>query len=271
MYIRARGSGYPVLFLHGIPTSGDLWTPMVDRMSEQFRCLIADLPGFGRSECISRGAWDLPGIAASLDEVRRQHGIDRWHIAAHDGGCAIAIHYAHLFPRCVGRLALLTPSMFPELKPFCLCEVLRKPLVGELLAPAVHVLFWNVAMRVALQDSHELDGAVVRFRSPFRGFKGPWRLMSRLRWGDPAALLASVPALLPGISAPAAVFHGRRDPAVPVDFACRTAKLLPQSQLHLLDAGHFLPLLEAPAISEFLLQFFTYDERPALQSTAIAT
>lgn len=111
-------------------------------------------------------------------------------------------------------------------------------------------------MRLALEGGGELDGPVAGFRTPFRGFKGPWRLMSRLRWGNPADLLASIPAMLSGISAPAAVFHGKQDPAVPVDFARRAAQLLPQSQLHLLEAGHFLPLLEAPAISESLLQFF---------------
>lgn len=255
MHVRVSGSGYPVLFLHGIPTGGCLWNPMVERMSARMRCLVVDLPYDFR---------DLRALAGSLEEVRRRYGVRNWHLVAHDAGCAIAAHYAARFPNRVARMGLLSPSLFPELKPFCLFELLRKPILGELLAPAVSSIFWNVAMPRALAS-----GAIVeKLHAPFRGWRGPWRLMNWLRWGDPAEVLAAIPHLLPRIEAPAAIFHGLQDPAVPPGFAERAARLLPKAQLMLLDAGHFLPLHEPTVLAGELLRFFSDHDQRATQALA---
>lgn len=45
---------------------------------------------------------------------------------------------------------------------------------------------------------------------------------------------------------PAVVAHGRHDPVRPTTHAAHLADLLPQGELHLLDAGH-TPMLENPA------------------------
>ncbi len=126
MYLMARGSGYPVLFLHGMPTSSVLWNGVIERLSGQFQCIAVDLPGLGRSPNTGHGFRNLAELAAAIEDIRIEHRIDKWHVVGHDAGCAIAVHYAHRFAERVGRLALLTPSMFPDLKPFCLFEVLAE-------------------------------------------------------------------------------------------------------------------------------------------------
>jgi pimeloyl-ACP methyl ester carboxylesterase len=266
MYLVARGSGYPVLFLHGIPTSGALWNGVIQRLSNQFQCLAVDLPGFGRSASAPHGFRDLEDLAACIEDLRVEHRISKWHVVGHDAGCAIAVHYAHRFPDRVARLALLTPSVFPELKPFCLFEVLRKPVVGELLAPAINLLFWNVVMRLATPASRDRNEKVKRFRAPFRGVRGSWRLMSLLRWGNPAEVLASIPSWLPGILAPTLILHGSKDQAVPEAFATRARDLMPHSQLILMESGHFLPINEPVAVAEALAHFLGRDERTGLAS-----
>ena len=260
MYLLERGSGHPVLFLHGIPTSGALWNGVIDRLSGKFQCLAVDLPGLGKSPRTPQGLRNLSELAAGLEEMRVAQGIEKWHVVGHDAGCAIAVHYAHRFPDRVGRLALLTPSMFPDLKPFFLFEMLRMPLIGECLAPGINLLVWNVVMRLALAGIGERKEMVRSFQAPFRGPLGSWRMMSLLRWGQPAEVLASIPALLPGIAAPTLVFHGSQDPAVPHSFARRACDLMPHSELITLNCGHFLPILEPAAVSEALLRFFTCEE-----------
>jgi pimeloyl-ACP methyl ester carboxylesterase len=249
-----------ILFLHGIPTRGCLWNGIVERLAGQFQCLAVDFP--------PHGFRNLPALAASLEQLRIEHQIEKWHVVGHDGGCAVAVHYAHLFPHRVGCLALLTPSMFPELKPFYLFEVLRKPVLGELLAPAINLLFWSVVMRRAVEGNHD---AVRDFHAPFRGLRGPWRLMDLVRWGDPAAVLASIPKLLPEILAPTLVFHGLADSAVPEAFARRACELMPGSELIVLNCGHFLPLSQPVAIAQELLRFFNSYERSNAGAALAAT
>jgi len=225
------GSGDPVLFLHGMPTSCHLWDRITGRLCGNFTCIAVDLPGLGRTPRLPGGFRELDALAASIEALRIECGIERWHLVGHDAGCAIGVAYAHRYPHRVGRLALLTPSIFPDLKPFYLFEVLRKPVVGELMAPAINLLFWKLVMRHALEEDSnknlDRDDIVHDFHAPFHGLTGSWRLMSLLRWGNPAEVLASMPKQLTELLIPTLIFHGKRDVAVPPAFATRAASLIP--------------------------------------------
>jgi pimeloyl-ACP methyl ester carboxylesterase len=188
----------------------------------------------------------------------------------HDAGCAIGVEYAHRYTHRVGCLALLTPSVFPDLKPFPLFEILRKPIVGEVMAPAINLLFWKLVMRLALAEDNPTgqvrdqavgDKIVRDFHAPFHGLAGAWRLMALLRWGDPAEVLGSMPKQLSEVLAPTLIFHGERDAAVPPAFAARAASLIPNSEVILLDAGHFLPMSDPAVIARELVRFFTANSR----------
>ncbi len=210
MHLLSRGSGYPVLFIHGIPTSGQL----LDRRHRQdlgrFTCLAVDLPGLGKSP--KNGLWpEAIGNARRRDRTNpSRNKIEKWHVVGHDAGSAIAVHYAHRFQERVDRLALLSPAVFPELKPFHLFRIVRSPVIGELLAPAVNAIFWNIAMRYAVeQQRREQNDAVKDFHAPFSGPLGAWRLMSILRWGNPAEVLAAIPAMLPQFWFPPSFFRDR--------------------------------------------------------------
>ncbi len=275
MYQFSAGSGDPVLFLHGMPTSCHLWSRIIEKMSGQFTCIAVDLPGLGRTPRLPGGFRELDALTASIEALRIDRGIEKWHLVGHDAGCAIGVEYAHRHPQRVGRLALLTPSIFPDLKPFYLFEILRKPLLGELLAPAINVLFWKLVIRLALEEdtnnNHDRDDIVHDFHAPFRGIGGAWRLMSLLRWGDPGEVLASMPERLTKLQVPTLIFHGERDTAVPQAFATRAASLIPESEVILLDAGHFLPMSQPARIARELLRFFGMHHRTESELTAAAT
>jgi len=158
---------------------------------------------------VGYGLEQLEALADGIEQIRVEHKIDKWHVVGHDAGSAIAVRYAHRFQERVDRLALLSPAVFPELKPFHLFRILRKPVIGELMAPVVNAIFWNIAMRYAVeQQRSELNDAVVDFHAPFSGPWGAWRLMSVLRWGNPAEVLAAVPAMLPQLLIPTIIFSG---------------------------------------------------------------
>jgi pimeloyl-ACP methyl ester carboxylesterase len=274
MHQVCTGCGDPVLFLHGMPTSCHLWDRVIARLGGHFTCIAVDLPGLGRTPRLPGGFRELDALAASVEALRIERGIEKWHMVGHDAGCAIAVEYAHCYPHRLGRLALLTPSIFPDLKPFYLFEVLRKPVVGEVMAPAVNLLFWKLVMRLALEEdanaNDDRDDIVHDFHAPFHGLTGAWRLMSLLRWGDPAKVLASMPERLTKLLAPTLVFHGKRDAAVPPAFATRAARLIPESEVILLDSGHFLPMSEPATIAHELLRFFGASRCPQSQLPAAA-
>jgi pimeloyl-ACP methyl ester carboxylesterase len=257
MYLFSRGAGYPVLFIHGMPTSGQLWTRIIEKLRGQFTCLAVDLPGLGRTPQIPYGPKQLDALADRIEQLRVEQGIAKWHVVGHDAGAAVAVHYAFRFQERVDHLALLSPAVFPELKPFHMFRILRAPVLGELLAPVMCAIFWRIAMRYALEEQRaELRGVVRDFHAPFSGPWGAWRLMSVLRWGNPAEVLAAVPEMLPQLLMPTLIFQGSRDTAVPEGFAQRACELIPQSRCITVDSGHFIPLNNPDVVATELLRFF---------------
>src|SRR4051794_11750718 len=61
---RERGSGPPIVFLHGIVANGDLWRGVAPRLAAEHRCITPDWP-LGSHELGLRAGVDLslPGIA----------------------------------------------------------------------------------------------------------------------------------------------------------------------------------------------------------------
>jgi pimeloyl-ACP methyl ester carboxylesterase len=261
MYLRSRGSGFPVLFIHGIPTSSQLWSGIIDKLFGRFTCMAVDLPGLGRTP---KGGYEdgcslnqLEEVADEIEKIRVEHGIAKWHVVGHDAGSAVAVHYAHRFQEHVDHLALLSPAVFPELKPFHLFRVIRRPVIGELLAPVVNALFWKIAMRYATEPlREELKDVVADFHAPFSGPLGAWRLMSVLRFGDPAEVLAPIPEMLPQLLMPTLIFQGSHDKAIPETFARRASALIPQSTVVMVDSGHFIPLNSPEVVATELIRFF---------------
>jgi pimeloyl-ACP methyl ester carboxylesterase len=163
-----------------MPTSGRLWNGIIEKLCDRFTCLAVDLPGLGRTPQIPYGPKQLELLAEQIERIRVERNIEKWHVVGHDAGSAVAVHYAFRFQERVDRLVLLSPAVFPELKPFSLFRLLRIPVIGELLAPIVNTIFWNIAMRYALkQPTSKLRGVVRDFHAPFSGLWGSWRKDSR--------------------------------------------------------------------------------------------
>jgi pimeloyl-ACP methyl ester carboxylesterase len=226
-------------------------------MFERFSCYTLDLPGMGEEPPTNCSLGNIDRIAQEIERLRIAAGVRRWSLVGHDAGSAIAVVYAHLFPESVNRLALISPVLFPDIRPYFLFQFLRMPILGEFVAPCIHPLIWRIAMPRACEgpDCEDSRAALTAFEGPFRGVLGPWRMMRLLRWGRPAEVLGGMPALLTKLQVPTVVLHGAKDPAIPVSFAYRTAGLIANSQLMVVDGGHFIPLNCPEIIAHGLCSF----------------
>lgn len=63
-----RGSGPPLVFLHGIGSSRRRWDGIVDGLVGDFRCLAVDLPGHGDSPPVGCNGVEAAGAVAALVE-----------------------------------------------------------------------------------------------------------------------------------------------------------------------------------------------------------
>lgn len=89
-----RGSGDPLVLLHGIGSRWQAFAPVLDSLAEQFEVFALDMPGFGASPAPAGG---VPSIAALTDEVHawmREQGIDGAGIVGHSTGGGVALELA---------------------------------------------------------------------------------------------------------------------------------------------------------------------------------
>lgn len=252
---RQRGDGPPVLFLHGYPTNRRLWDPVTALLDSRLTCIAADLPGLGESLPLS-GPPDPDVVAREIEALRTDLDFESWSVVGHDAGAVAAVHYAAAYPRRTDRLVLISPPIFPELRPPAIFALLRRRGLGEILAPLALLVLWKGGLRSQLdRPTPALDEILEDFRRPFRGRGGARRLLWLVRWGNPREVLARTAALLPGLTMATLVLHGRRDRTVPQSFTTRAAMAIPGARACLLDGGHFLPLDSPEALSAELAPF----------------
>ena len=131
MHCIHQGKGDAIIFIHGMPTNRMLWDGIIKELSGHHRCFAVDLPGMGETPFIPYDPGYLDRLAKQIELLRVQHGVKKWHVVGHDAGSVIAVQYAALFSQHVACLALMSPAIFPELRPFYLLNALRKPLVEK--------------------------------------------------------------------------------------------------------------------------------------------
>lgn len=265
MHVIRRGTGSAILFIHGMPTNSELWRGVIDRVCGEFTCFAVDLPGFGLTPNEPPQGNYLASLAQQIDGVRAAYDIKRWHIVAHDAGTAVAVQYTHQYPQSVQRMVLLSPALFPDLRPYFLLDWLRRPVLGEVSAPAIASVFWYIAMRRAVVCEEGTPGPSFRaFQQTFRGMSGGWRFMRVMRWGEPAEVLAKIPSYLAELRAPTSVLYGTRDVALPAEMAHRTAAAIPSAQLVPVDSGHFIPLNRPGFVASFVSSWLQQAQQSAV-------
>jgi haloacetate dehalogenase len=111
IFVRASGSGPPVLLLHGFPQTHAMWRGVSSRLAPRFTVVSADLRGYGRSGCPVSAPDHAPyakrTMARDMVRVMERLGFPRFAVAGHDRGGRVAYRMALDHPGRVDRLAVL--------------------------------------------------------------------------------------------------------------------------------------------------------------------
>ena len=120
MHYNEAGDGPPLVMLHGGGAGASSWSNFkqnLPALSEHFRCLLVDLPGYGRSDkpIINDPIWDF--YTDVLNDMLEALGIEKAHFAGNSHGGATAVKMALNYPDRVDRLlsmggGALTVRMF---------------------------------------------------------------------------------------------------------------------------------------------------------------
>ena len=108
------GSGDPVVFLHGNPTSSYLWRNVIPPVATAHRCLAPDLIGMGDSGKNPAGSYRFVDHARYLDAWFESLGLTQSvTLVVHDWGSALGFSWAHRHPERIKALAYMEAVVQP--------------------------------------------------------------------------------------------------------------------------------------------------------------
>ena len=109
-----RGQGEPLVLIHGNGTLIQDFTinGLVDRLSERFRVIVFDRPGYGYSTR-PRHLWTPRAHATLFEHALAQLGVEQAIVLGHSWGTMVAVSLALQAPDLVRSLVLLSGYYFP--------------------------------------------------------------------------------------------------------------------------------------------------------------
>ena len=111
------GSGDPIVFLHGNPTSSYLWRNVIPYLESAGRCIAPDLIGMGDSAKLPESgptSYTFVEHRRYLDALLDQLGVkERVTLVVHDWGSVLGFDWAHRHPEAVRGIAYMEAIVQP--------------------------------------------------------------------------------------------------------------------------------------------------------------
>lgn len=213
LYFEIRGTGEPLLLLHGFSGSSQDWLPSLGEWGARFQLIVPDLRGHGRSGTLPK-LFRHDDAAADLLALLDHLGIGACKGVGISGGGNALLHMATKQPQRVRAMVLVsaTPYFPPQARP-----IMRE-----------YVSSLPQEQREYLCRSHPGGGAQIQAL-----------LASTAAFADSYDDLNFTPPILATIEARTLIVQGDRDPLYPVELSVEMYKAIPRASLWILPgAGH---------------------------------
>ena len=256
------GQGSPVLFIHGIGSSGYMeWRFNLEQAAAVHQVFAPDLPGFGRSDK-PRATYGIPYFTKFIDAYMESRGLRSAAVVAASMGGRVALELALKHPERVSRLVLVNSLGLGRPSVHLSYGLITIPQVGETVMRAARsALRWapksvirGVAARYTgvsadlhrtmddeylghLRDLYSADGYHEAYLATLRSLVNPKALM-----GAEYDLTSK----LAGIDVPVQLIWGADDPLFPVSHATRAHGLIPNCRLAVIEGAGHTPQAERP-------------------------
>ena len=250
-----EGSGPPVVMLHGMAATSDIWCYSFDALKDRHRVVAPDLPGHGRSEG-SAMPYSLGFYTRWLDDLLTQLGIGRAAILGNSMGGAIGLSYALDHRDRVDRLVMVDAlGLGPDLPGAGIGHVLRNlpNFVRLLVTRQMDPYLFRYLRGLVIVDPQGPARPVLEEMFRLNLKQGPLGFWSA--WAGTRLLLEDFlsPARrrefnqrLHNIDTPTLIAWGLHDGLLPVRNAEAGQQNLPHARLEVFTRSAHSPMLEEP-------------------------
>lgn len=243
------GSGPPLVLLHGVgfPQGAMDWFLVAEELGRDVRVLALDLVGWGSTARLRHG-YSFARLVDFVREFQDALGLPSSHVAGFSMGGWVASVLAYESPQRVDKLVLVGSGGISQ-RPLSMMTDFRPPTVEQVTA--------TIAARTGLGA----DDAAAWARYAMAKVAGDEPLAAYRRvlahMSDPEVrMLYNTQRRLPHVTAPTLIVWGEHDQVNDIGMGRRTAELVPDSRLVVLDCGHFVaserPAAFVAAVRPFL-------------------
>ncbi|SHJ95567.1 alpha/beta fold hydrolase [Epilithonimonas mollis] len=112
-YIIEGNGQEDLVLLHGFMENLSIWDDMIPFLSDKFRLIKIDLPGFGKSEIVA----EIQTSEIMADEVKKvidELGLTEFHLLGHSLGGYISLAFAEKFPEVLKSFTLFFSTYFAD-------------------------------------------------------------------------------------------------------------------------------------------------------------
>lgn len=111
LYFRQAGNGEPVILIHSIGLSGELWQHVIGPLSQKFTVYAIDLMGHGDSDKPDK-CYEMKDFAGNIIEFMDKLGIKRARLVGSSIGAMISIEISATHPELVQKQVLVACPVF---------------------------------------------------------------------------------------------------------------------------------------------------------------
>ena len=112
LYYQEMGQGAPIIFVHGNGQSHRVFLPFAQKLGDDFRCILMDSRGHGRST-FGRRPLTIATMVNDLELLRNKEGLDSCIIIGFSDGANIALEYAAKYPQHAHAAIAISPNLHP--------------------------------------------------------------------------------------------------------------------------------------------------------------
>ena len=221
-----------VVLLHGLAGDGRVFDGLREKLEEEFRVIVPDMPGAGHSQ-YAVADYSPEAAAYAVLDLLAQRKIERANIVGFGQGGAVALNMAHAAPERIQSLALVSSVGSQEF------ELLGNHLVNKIVY-GFHLFFVKVAEDI-IPHFGLLD------RTPINN------AYARSLWDSD---FSDIKYYIADYTGPLLVAHGENDWLVSADTARYTAQIATQAETFFVPGGHWMLLDEPSALAKKLEVFF---------------
>jgi len=237
-----RGAGEPVVLLHAYPLTAECFLPQLEALSDRFRVIVPDLPGFGASSPLE-GPLSMEALARSVLTLMDAIGVPLATVGGVSLGGYVAMALLREDPSRVKGLALMdTQAVADDEAAKAGRETAAQAALDRGMDAVVEAMLPRLLSTTATQPLRYRVEAMIRQNRADR-------CAATLR---AMALRPDSRELLSRFGGPSLVVHGEDDTAVPRARADQMADLLSLQVTPIPRAGHLAQLENPDAVNAAL-------------------